>query len=469
LNVNVNSGTTYWVNVFNATVPSGDPVFWDENSGAGCYSNGCPSKAYESAIGTIASEAFDINGGNCGPCGCPPPPPPPPPSGCFQAGGGLQIVHDFSGQEGSGAGVTIDRAGNFYGTTGAGGANGEGMAYELSPKGQGWVLNQLFSFLGGSSGSGPSPVIVGPDAALYGTASSGIDNCYGDCGLVFSLRPAPTACLTALCSWMENVLFEPTGYKDPSASGSLVFDQEGNLYGTSFEGGAYASGAVFELTPSPGGWTEKIIYSFNGYDVAFPNSLLVGKDGNLYGTGQGGDTDGRVFQLVPSGVGWTVNILYSFWADGWEPCCLAQDSAGNLYGLALNPSGGYQDRYPIEVFMLSPSNGGWVLTLPYISPWYYYGGFATSGFATDAAGNVYVAIGHADPGGQRDSPADSGDYWWGTVMMRPPGGNFSQIWYSGDTEFTPAGPLAIDRNGNVYGTTWDCGKNGYGTVWKLTP
>jgi opacity protein-like surface antigen len=62
LNVSEVNGATYWLNLQNAAVPSGDPVFWDENSGAGCKSNGCPSKASESAVGTIASEAFTIGG-----------------------------------------------------------------------------------------------------------------------------------------------------------------------------------------------------------------------------------------------------------------------------------------------------------------------------------------------------------------------------------------------------------------------
>jgi hypothetical protein len=64
LNVATTSGTTYWLNLQNAAVPSGDPVYWDENSGAGCGGSGCPSKASESAVGTIASEAFTINGGS---------------------------------------------------------------------------------------------------------------------------------------------------------------------------------------------------------------------------------------------------------------------------------------------------------------------------------------------------------------------------------------------------------------------
>jgi PEP-CTERM motif len=66
LNVSEVSGTTYWLNLQNATVPSGDPVYWDENSGAGCKGTGCPSQASESSVGTIASEAFTINGGTSG-------------------------------------------------------------------------------------------------------------------------------------------------------------------------------------------------------------------------------------------------------------------------------------------------------------------------------------------------------------------------------------------------------------------
>ena len=60
LNVTVTPGSTYWINLQNASVPSGDPVFWDENSGVGCQSQGCPSQAVESAVGTIPSEAFDV-------------------------------------------------------------------------------------------------------------------------------------------------------------------------------------------------------------------------------------------------------------------------------------------------------------------------------------------------------------------------------------------------------------------------
>ncbi len=88
--VPLNAGT-YWLNLANAVVPSGDPVYWDENSGAGCGGSGCPSSASESAVGTIPSEAFTIGGGcgagngNSPDCG----PPTPEPSSILLFGSGI--------------------------------------------------------------------------------------------------------------------------------------------------------------------------------------------------------------------------------------------------------------------------------------------------------------------------------------------------------------------------------------------
>jgi len=67
LNVPELKGVTYWLNLQNAVVPSGDPVFWDENSGKGCGGQGCPSMASESSVGTIPGEAFTIGGGGSTP------------------------------------------------------------------------------------------------------------------------------------------------------------------------------------------------------------------------------------------------------------------------------------------------------------------------------------------------------------------------------------------------------------------
>ncbi len=121
----------------------------------------------------------------------------------------------------------------------------------------------------------------------------------------------------------------------------LIFDNAGNLYGTTFVGGIHNYGAVFELSPSGGGWTEKVLHSFNlnGSDGSFPFAGVVfDAFGNLYGTTyKGGIHDfGTVFELTPNGSGgWTEKILHSFNYNGTDAALpfagLIVDSAGNLY------------------------------------------------------------------------------------------------------------------------------------------
>ncbi len=455
LKVGLNSGQTYWINLQNAAVPSGDPVFWDENSGVGCHSTGCPSQAVESAIGTIASEAFDIGAG-----GSYPP--------CFSSEGNMQIVHDFAGK-GDGSqpsGVAADWAGNVYGAMGTR-DTGYGMVYEIASKTGSWLFNILYSFTGGSDGEYPSIPIVGPKGVLYGTAGG------GNYGEVFSLKPAPTACLTSLCGWTENVLYQ---FADGASAGGLAaFDAAGNLYGFSGSGGAYGKGAVFELTPSPGGWMETILYSFTGgSDGGGPDSLLVGQDGKLYGAAAGGGANnaGAVFQLVrpPSGGDWTENVIYSFSGqspDGGGPYSLVQ-GGGNLFGISSHDNGGTED---ILVFMLLPSNGTWAFSVILDQLVYYgYGEFwSNSDLTTDTTGNVYWATSDYHKGCQNCSSPD--DWEEGGVSVWSPSGWYT-LWETPNVPpgeiFTPGAALATDAKGNVYGATWNCGKNGLGTVWKVS-
>ena len=133
LSVTLNAGT-YWLELRNGFVNTGDPVYWDQNSGVGCHSQDCPSQAVESSVGTIPSESFSIAGYSTGP-------PPPPP--CFQAQGNLQIVHDFTTQEGSPSGVVTDRAGNVYGSVGNGGDSGYGLIFKLAPW-LDWLFEPLY-------------------------------------------------------------------------------------------------------------------------------------------------------------------------------------------------------------------------------------------------------------------------------------------------------------------------------------
>ncbi len=476
LNVSPSSGTS-WINLQNASVPSGDPVYWDENSGAGCQSSGCPSQAYESSVGTIPSEAFDIVGSSSGPPAC-----------IFDdPKDGFKIIYSFTAQEGGkqgpNSGVAVDKAGSLYGSVGDGGDYGQGLVYKLAQTASGWIFNPLYSFAGGANGADPGQVVVGPEGGLYGgTAGGGVQNCgsggTSSCGLVYGLRPQPTACLTALCSWMENVLYPFSGNTDAWAGEVSGFDQRGNLFGFSPEGGAYGHGAVFELTPSNGGWTEEVIYSFTGSDGDGVNALLVAHDGKLYGTTfTGGHGGGAVFQLVPSGDGWTEQLIAGFpgctYYNGCSPV-LVQENSGNLYGVNRYDRYfwlqyyGFWDQFG-QIFMMSPTDGKWQVTVIDDTCNYYrcWEGMEDSGYdlfydlAIDDTGKVYATEGGGFPG------IGSG-YWWGNVLeVVGSGGRQDKflVGFSGDNFSN----VEVGASGKLYGTTSGCGTYGKGTVWQLTP
>jgi uncharacterized repeat protein (TIGR03803 family) len=239
----------------------------------------------------------------------------------------FKVLYNFTGgADGSRpvSPLTLDAAGNLYGTTLFGGVGGEctyncGTVFKLSHKGSNWILNPLYDF-SGSDGANPfsNGVIFGPDGTLYG-ATAGGGSAGG--GVVYNLRPEPTACKTALCQWTETVLYNFQGWPAGDGSepwGNLTFDKAGNLYAAT-NGGGYCQdcGTVFELTPSGSGWTESILYFFYYQSGRIPDSSVIfDQSGNLYGTtssGGTGDCDcGTVYELTPSGNGWTDTILYSF-------------------------------------------------------------------------------------------------------------------------------------------------------------
>lgn len=286
-----------------------------------------------------------------------------------QAGGGWEekVIHNFgNGTDGAflNAGVIVDAAGNLYGTTVNGGSTTYGMVFELSPTSSGgWKEKVLHTFAGGNDGIGPYGGLVFDGAGnLYGaTAGGGTNAC--SCGAVYELTPETNG------GWSEKVLhsfgYGSDGY-NPSAS--LVFDREGNLYGTTPAGGLYRSwgGTVFELTPTTGGsWIEAVLHNFNndgagGYFLY--GSLIFDASGNLYGTAlAGGDGTcngnsgepgcGAVFELVPAGGGnWTETVLREFdGTDGENPQAnLIFDAAGNLYGTTYS-GGAYGGGIVFEI------------------------------------------------------------------------------------------------------------------------
>jgi uncharacterized repeat protein (TIGR03803 family) len=445
---------TYWVNLQNAQVNTGDPVYWDQNNG--------PSQAYDSSVGTIPSESFSLLGASGGPS-------------CFQSEQNLQIIYDFTSQQGGGNGVAISRAGNLYGTTPNGGNNSDGFAYKLSNFG-GWVLNPLFNFLGGNTGDQPTGAIIGPNGSLYGGAQGGIQNCGTDgsqyCGLVFNLRPPPTACANVLCGWSENVPYRFTGETDGAGTiNASAFDQAGNLYGTTSAGGTSDAGTVFELTPSNGGWTKTTLYSFTGgNDGSAPTQVLAGNDGNLYGIAAGGAfQDGVVFQLTPSGGHWTERAVYIFgqFPGPYDPIYLVQDSAGNLYGIASYASNTTNGL----IFALEKTGSGWIFSDYFVR----HNEFdVLNNLTIDAAGNLY-GTGYDDSSfsGRRHKNTPGGNETHDSYIFKASysGGNwnYQDLQYLSDQYFTSTGTVALDTSGDLYGTTKTCGTNNSGTVWRLSP
>src|SRR5450755_1137325 len=259
-----------------------------------------------------------------------------------QAGGGWRFssLHQFTGPDGQqpSASLVFDASGNLYGTTAMGGANGLGTVFELLPSGEQWKEKVLYSF-GATQDDIQSPFgSLTMDAAgnLYGTAANGGTSragCGGPgCGGVFELNQSGI-------QWKEMVIYNFTGTQDGgNPLANLIFDAAGNLYGTAGFGG----GVVFALSPSIGGsWTETTLYTFTtGTDGGSPRSgLIFDSAGNLYGTTYTGGNAlcngtgcGTVFKLAPHGGNWALSTLFAFDASngGWPSAGVVSDSAGNL-------------------------------------------------------------------------------------------------------------------------------------------
>ena len=342
----------------------------------------------------------------------------------------------------------------MYGTTVTGGASDAGTVFKLTHRGSGWLLTPLYSFEGGNDGSGPGGrVVIGPDGNLYGSTESGGYN--GCCGTVFKLAPpAAATCKTPICPWTETVLYRFRGGSDGfQPFGDLVFDEAGDIYGATVQGGSRADGTVFKLTPSDGSWTESILYSFTGgNDGAEPNEVILDQAGNLYGTTflDGAYDAGTIFELMPSAAGWTENTLYAFNpfnGDGGDSAAgLVFDKSGNLYGTTFQGIG--NDG---TVFELMPNGGGWTYTVLYAFP--VEAGSPDAALIMDAAGSLY------------GTAAGFGDLSFGQVFKLTPsngGWTFTSLHdFAGYEGFGPSCSVIFDAEGNLYGTAGDGGAYGY--------
>jgi uncharacterized repeat protein (TIGR03803 family) len=374
----------------------------------------------------------------------------------------LSVLHNFTGgTDGSypTAGVTFDQQGRIYGTASSDGRYDSGVVYRLVHEGEGWVLSPIYSFnFHDHDGNTPyARVVFGPDGLLYGTTNVGGAH---DFGTVFSLRPPATACTAALCPWDETILYSFTGGADGGYPyyGDLIFDQAGNIYGTTYAGGSSSQGVIFKLTRSGSGWTESVLWGFSrGSDGANPLSgVIFDNAGNLYGTTSSGGSNslGTVYELSPTQSGWSETTLYSFTNNdnGGGSGGLIMDAQGDLFGITGgSDSGG-------AAYELTPQNGSWSFALLQKFQG-FFGAVAAPTF--DSNGNLYGPL-------SNDGSDDLGE-----IFRLTPSGN--QWLYSPYYQFTssgsgaePYGAVLFDASGNMYGTAFDLGA-GEGTVWEITP
>ena len=376
-------------------------------------------------------------------------------------------IYNFGG-DGDGAspyaGLIADKNGNLYGTTRNGGSFGAGTVFQLTPPaapGGSWTETVLYTFPGGSGGSLPNGLVLDKKGNLYGTTFWGGNNCdpYGlPCGTVFELTP-PT---TRGKGWTKTVIYRFQNPRDgywPFAG--LVVDDQGNLYGTTIDGGEYtagglilarasdagiprpfipiaagADGTVFQLTPPrtrDGAWTKTLVHSFgSGNDGSNPyGALILDKNGYLYGTtyfggsstscGFRSESCGTVFRLQPPskpGGAWTETVLTSFLSgsrNGANPyASVVFDNQGNLYGTTN------------------------------------FGGTTIAGSCNYGCGVVFKLT----------PPVSKRGPWSETVLHR---------FLNGQDGAYPVAGLILDEQGNVYGTTEFGGSAGLGTIFEIIP
>lgn len=351
---------------------------------------------------------------------------------CGGGGGGTVFKLDSSGHEtilynfagGSDglspeSGVILDSAGNIYGTTNFGGTSNEGVVYKLNPAGQ---ETMLFSFPGGDQGGYPAAaVLLDPQGNLYGTT-------YGEAqgGVVFKLDP----------SGVETVLHIFKGGADGANPNGIYRDAAGNIFGTTYQGGASNLGTVYELASGH----ETILYSFRaGTGGAFPPAGVArDSSGNLYGVAKfgGSANDGIVFKYDATG---RYSVLYNFpgGSNGATPYAgVTLDAAGNLYGTTYY--GGSAANAGV-IYKLTSAGQESVL---YAFTGGDDGANPTGGVTLDAAGNLY---GTATTKGSSDC---------GVLFKLDTSGAYTALHtFAGAYGCNPEAAPVFDSAANLYGTT----------------
>jgi len=425
------------------------------------------------------------------------------------AGAQEAVIYNFQGgSDGSYpyAGLVAGPGGALYGTTTQGGggtcAGGCGTVFQLAPSstvGGPWVETVLYRFTGGSDGATPfAGLIVDGAGNLYGATLSGGRLC--QCGVVFKLAPP----VTPGGPWTESVLYSFKGFlvgDGDGPEGNLVFDQAGNLYGTTYAGGIACSdsgttgcGTVFQLSPpasANGTWTERVLYRFDpSFEGAPAAGLILDSQGNLYGTAvnDGPNGEGTAYKLTHESTGaWIKTVLHSFGGrgtDGAYPWAgLTPGAGGVLYGATAGYD--FQVGDGGTVFQLTPRpspGAGWSETVLYVFPG--ENGDARGPMGSLLAGPAGALFGMTPSGGtgscqvygwlgcgtvfQLTPPATTGKGWTHTTLHDFAGGADGAI---------PYGSLIFGPENALFGTTYSGGSGacaqadtvGCGTIFTITP
>lgn len=413
----------------------------------------------------------------------------------FAAGQQYKVLWSFTGGLDGGypaANLIFDPAGNLYGTTQYGGTAGGGTVFELSPQPDGgWTESVLYSFCSDQEGNicldGSLPsagLVLDPAGNIYGTTfNGGNTSCPGDiqgCGTVFELSP-PTV---PGGFWTKFVLYNfcsDLGAGNRCLDGSyplsqLVVDADGNLYGTTLDGGSGrpteydGGGTVFELSPEGNGWMESVLYNFCSIgqrphacqDGSDPHAgITFDKSGKIYGTTEyGGQLDaGTVYRLSPKANGWTETVLGNGGSNrGYPVGAVSIDPRGSLYGTASRggSSGGG------AVFRLTEDGGAAVLFFD-----------SSNGGYLPAAG-VLLDPSHRALYGTTE---EGGTGWGNVYEIVPPAQMTSLYSFCSQSNCTdgasPVAGLIEDSVGNLYGTAklggtgTRCGSGGCGVVFEI--
>lgn len=326
--------------------------------------------------------------------------------------GSLTNLHSFEGSDGKNPAAALIQGtdGNFYGTTTDGGNTnlyeniGVGTVFRISPSG---TFTSLYTFTAspvwhdqGTNGVGPGAGLVqGSDGNFYGTTGLGGQslNCSMGCGTIF--RIDPNGCFTSLHSF--------DGADGQAIHAGLVQGCDGNFYGTTSLGGTNGCGTIFRIS-SNGSFTNFYMFSISEGGPGSDSDLVLGSDGNFYGTTAGGGAGGygSVFRISPDG---SLTNLYSFhlYGDGAYPSAVVQASDGNFYGTT------------------------------------YFGGLKILN--------------------------DFGGLGYGTLFRVSPSGTWTNLYTFSrtDTAYLRA-KLIQGSDGDFYGTSWYLGANNMGTVFRFS-